>query len=323
MTDALPDACAGLKDALAELGDESWVDPLLQHVGRIFANPGHGDYPRWREAVDALPELAPLARLDGPVVTLGAEVNDTRVLRNHLLALSPWRKGPWRLGGVDIDAEWRSDWKWDRLEPHLDLAGKRILDVGCGNGYYGYRMLGAGAKWVTGIDPGLLFVMQFLASRRAAPDLPVWVLPLGIEDLPLAVTGFDTVFSMGVLYHRHDHHQHLQQLLSLLRPGGELLLETLVLDLSTDEILNPEDRYANMRNVHAVPALGAAEQWLKEAGFVNVQCLDVTTTTVDEQRSTDWMTFWSLEQALDPNDATRTVEGHPAPARAVWHATRP
>jgi tRNA (mo5U34)-methyltransferase len=71
------------------------------------------------------------------------------------------------LYGVNIDTEWRSDWKWDRVLPHLsDLTGRTILDVGCGSGYHMWRMIGAGAHLAVGIDPTQLFLCQFEAVRK-------------------------------------------------------------------------------------------------------------------------------------------------------------
>ena len=248
---------------------------------------------------------------------LGRPVGEPVQLRQHLLNLHPWRKGPLELSGVSIDTEWRSDWKWERLQPHLDLNGLEILDIGCGNGYFGLRMLAAGAKLVVGIDPTLIFVMQWLAMQKLCPGLNNFVLPLGIEDLPKDTTGFDRVFSMGVLYHRRKPVEHLEQLKQLTRPGGQIILETLVLEGPGDEILNPAGRYARMRNVHAIPTLAVLQDWLKQAGLADAQVLDVSKTTTDEQRSTDWMTFESLRECLDVKNPSLTVEGHPAPVRAA------
>ena len=43
-------------------------------------------------------------------------------------------------------------------------------------------------------------------------------------------------------------------------------------------------------------------------------------TSLDEQRRTDWMTSESLAEFLDPNDRSKTIEGYPAPLRAVLTA---
>ncbi len=78
-----------------------------------------------------------------------------------------------------------------------------VLDVGCGNGYYGWRMLHIGARLVLGLDPFLLFLMQFEAVRKyAGANCPHYVLPLTDADLPERLNLFDVTLSMGVLYHR-------------------------------------------------------------------------------------------------------------------------
>jgi tRNA (mo5U34)-methyltransferase len=297
----------------------TWLREVWRRAeARLRDNP-HGDLPRWSAVLEALPAVASGADLDRPAPRLGAPAPDTEALRECLMALHPWRKGPLELGGVRIDTEWRSDWKWARVAPHVDLRGRRVLDIGCGNGYFGLRMLGAGAKLVVGIDPTLVFVMQHLACRHFSGDLPSWVLPLGIEDLPAGPAGFDCAFSMGVLYHRRDPLEHLCRIRALLKESGStLVLETLVLPRhSRGELLVPEGRYARMRNVWAIPGTRRLEEWVSRAGFFDVEVVDITPTTPSEQRATSWMTFESLEQALDPQDASKTIEGLPAPVRAV------
>ena len=222
-----------------------------------------------------------------------------------------------------IDTEWRSDWKWQRVAPHLsDLRGRRVLDVGCGSGYHGWRMAGAGAAQVLGIDPTVLFLMQYLAVKRFTPETPFWFAPLRMEELPAGLAAFDTVFSMGVLYHRRSPLDHLLELRDALRPGGELVLETLVVEGDERAVLMPEGRYAAMRNVFFLPSTEHLAVWLRRCGFDRVRCVDECVTTVDEQRATDWMRFQSLPDFLDPDDPTRSREGYPAPRRAVMIARK-
>ena len=195
-----------------------------------------------------------------------------------------------------------------------------VLDVGAGNGYYCLRMLGAGARLVVGIDPNQRYLAQFLALKRYLGTIPAFLLPLGIDDMPRRLAGFDTVFSMGVLYHRREPLLHLQQLAELLRPGGELVLESLVVDTG---VLQPAGRYAKMANVWAVPSTDILGQWLRDAGYRDIRIIDSTPTTTDEQRRTPWMEFESLADFLDPDDPRRTIEGLPAPVRAIALATKP
>lgn len=318
---------ASLFDDLERIGLGSWRDALAPVIRERLADAAHGDLPRWRETLANLPAAdnsAPI--LDAPAVTVGPPEFEAEIgaaLRAALLSLRPWRKGPFRVGDIYIDAEWRSDLKWARLADAITpLAGRRVLDVGCGNGYYALRMLGAGAAAVVGIDPTLVHLAQFQAIRHWLPPLPVRVLPLRLHELPPEAAFFDTVFSMGVLYHQRDPAAHFGQLRGALAAGGELVLETLVVPGDAAEVLHIDGRYARMRNVWCVPTVPKLREWLKPSGFASARVVDVTPTSPAEQRRTDWMPFESLSAALDPADPTRTIEGWPAPRRAIVIAQR-
>ena len=200
--------------------------------------------------------------------------------------------------------------------------GAAILDIGCGNGYHLFRMLGAGASLALGVDPTLLFNYQFAAIQKLAPKNQAYLLPLRGEQLP-AFNCFDSVFSLGVLYHRRSPVDHLTELLSFLAPGGELILETLVIEGDEHSVLIPPDRYAKMANVWFIPSPDLLKILLKRAGFTDIRVADVTRTTLEEQRATKWMDFQSLADFLDPNDPGKTAEGHPGPVRAILVARKP
>lgn len=313
--------------AFLDHASKSELAPWLDHFKAILAEQidpqRHGDFERWQQALDHLPQVRlSSSAFDQPVVRVGEpdDVDEpTRAqIKQALQGLHPWRKGPFEVCGVTIDTEWRSDWKWDRLAPHIQsLHGRTVLDIGCGSGYHLWRMLGAGAKMTVGVDPSLLFLMQFKAIEHFVGQQPVYHLPIGIEQLPAEMCAFDTVFSMGVLYHRRSPFDHLIELRDLLRPGGELVLETLVIEGEQGQVLVPNGRYARMGNVWFLPSVPTLMQWMEKVRFKHVRCVDVTTTTTQEQRATDWMTFHSLSDFLDPNDYSRTQEGYPGPRRAI------
>ena len=308
---------------------DDWAAALPALIDQALDEKRHGDLGRWLRILQAMPPVTTHdLDLDADRVRIGRpeelDEEQRQGLSSALRALQPWRKGPFEVFGIQIDAEWRSDWKWRRLAPHIQpLSGRRVLDVGCGNGYYALRMAGAGAALVVGVDPGLLYWSQFQALHRLmAEPPPVAFLPLGFQDLPESDGRFDTVFSMGLLYHRRDPLGHLAALRRRLRPGGELVLETLVVEGDARTVLVPPGRYARMRNVWFIPSPDALCLWLERCGFQEPRVVAVTPTTTEEQRTTDWMGFESLAQALDPEDATRTLEGHPAPVRALVLARR-
>lgn len=305
-----------------------WLETLPAQIAAWQRESLHGQFKQWANSLENLPDLTP-ERLDllhsvtadmREPLAAGQQMRIEKLLRT----LMPWRKGPFSLYGVNIDTEWRSDLKWERVLPHISsLAGRTILDVGCGSGYHLWRMIGAGAKLAVGIDPTQLFLCQFEAVRKLlGDDQRAHLLPLGIEQMP-TLNAFDTVFSMGVLYHRRSPLEHLWQLKDQLVKEGELVLETLVVDGDANTVLVPGERYAQMRNVYFIPSALALKNWLEKCGFVDVRIADHCLTTSEEQRRTDWMTSESLADFLDPQDSSKTVEGYPAPLRAVLVARKP
>ena len=312
---------------LSERSAEHWSAILPEQIQQKLNPEAHGNFSVWNAAVEKLPvPKNPSLQLDKNDFKIGRadelSAQEWQQLDAGLKALFPWRKGPYDLFGLHLDTEWRSDWKWDRIKDHISpLKNRLVLDVGCGNGYHCWRMLGAGAQMVVGVDPVQLHVLQFQAIRRLYGEAPVYVLPLTLEEIPEKTSIFDTVFSMGVLYHRRSPIDHLMDLRNCLRGGGELVLETLVIEGKLGEVLVPEGRYARMRNVWFLPTCDTLISWMRRCGFQNIRVVDVNQTSLQEQRATPWMTFNSLKDFLDPNDLNLTIEGHPAPRRATVIAT--
>ncbi len=302
-----------------------WLQSLPASIEASLAKP-HGDLAEWMALLNRLPDLQPSTiDLTSDVIRIGTPEDCSATVRDNietsLRHLHPWRKGPFSVFGIHIDSEWRSDLKWSRLQPHITpLANRMVLDVGCGNGYYSLRMAGEGASLVIGIDPTLRYVFQFKALRHFLGDIPVHILPLGIESLPERFEYFDTIFSMGVFYHRRSPMDHLRHMRQCLSQGGELVLETLVIEGDDGAVLVPQGRYAMMRNVWFIPSGPTLISWLRRCGFREAMLVDISATLPGEQRSTDWMRYQSLVDFLDPDDHTKTIEGHPAPRRAIFVA---
>ena len=302
-----------------------WLNTLPAQLTHWHENNLHGEFKHWQKTLDALPVVEANSNTDIVNTVKIGESGDLdqgqfKRLENLMKKFKPWRKGPYHIHGLHIDTEWRSDFKWDRLSEHIsDLSGKNVLDIGCGSGYHLWRMRGAGAKFVVGIDPTQLFLMQFNAIKHFIDNEQVHLLPLGVEQLP-ELKAFDTVFAMGVLYHRRSPIDFLYQLKAQLVKGGELVLETLIVDGDENTVLVPGERYAKMRNIWFLPSEKAMCAWLERCGFSNVRVVNTDITALDEQRKTEWIDTESLQDFLDPNDNSKTIEGYPAPKRAIFIA---
>lgn len=300
---------------------EKYIDSFADSIKNWEKNVSSKEITKWQKQLGNLPNVdkAELKITNCVALTTQKPLAENDILKTKavLKNFMPWRKGPFDFFSIYIDTEWRSDWKWDRVLPHIsNLENKKVLDVGCGSGYHLFRMHACQASQVIGIDPTALFFYQFHCFKQYLDNINVHFLPIGIEDMP-ASGYFDTVFSMGVLYHRPDPIKFLKELKAQLTTNGELVLETLVIDGDENTVLVPTDRYAQMRNVWFIPSVKALTLWMKRIGFTSIKCVDIDNTSIQEQRATSWMENHSLIDFLDPVDNTKTIEGYPAPKRAV------
>jgi len=242
-------------------------------------------------------------------------------IKETALLMKPWRKGPFQINDLFIDSEWQSQIKYNLLEPYFDLKDKIVGDIGCNNGYYLFRMLTQKPKKLIGFDPSAMYYSQFQFIDHFIKSGIVYEL-LGVEHVEFYEHKFDTLFCLGVLYHRSDPVTMLKSLFKGLHKGGELILDTFMIDGEEEICLTPRDRYSKIPNIYFVPTVNALKNWCYRAGFETVEVLEIMKTEPTEQRKTEWIETQSLEDFLDPNDDTKTVEGYPAPKRVYIKAIK-
>lgn len=293
---------------------ESWkVDPKLS----LFA-----------EAIKALPECEPSKKIySGSIVTIGdsADISGDQTIRlqESLKTFIPWKKGPFSFFGIDIDAEWRSDLKWQRIMGHRSsLRGKIVADIGCHNGYFMYRMLPEEPRLVVGFEPYAKHYYAFHLAQKYAKEENLHFELLGIEHFDLYPNFFDTIFCLGILYHHPDPIGLLKKMRDALKPGGEIIIDCQGIPGETATALMPKSRYAKAKGIWWLPTKTCLEHWMSRSMYRDVDCFYSEPLGIDEQRSTTWAPIDSLEQFLDPNDPSKTIEGYPAPWRFYLRAKK-
>ncbi len=247
--------------------------------------------------------------------------SDHKKIYNACEKLIPWRKGPFKLFDIELDTEWQSNIKYNLIRPYFNLKDKIVVDIGCNNGYYMFRMLEDKPKRLTGFDPSPLTMLQFDFINHFAKT-PIIYEQLGVEHLDFYEHKFDFIFMLGVLYHRPDPVGTLKSLRNALNKNGEILIDTFMIDGEDEICLTPNGRYSKIPNIFFIPTINALKNWVSRAGFIDIEILETTITTSDEQRKTAWSFDQSLEDFLDPKDSSKTVEGYPAPKRVYLKAKK-
>jgi len=284
----------------------------------------------WKNIIPYQEAIKSLPLYDNVKIELGDRVeieifdlseDDAIQIKETAMLMKPWRKGPFLINTLFIDSEWQSQIKYNLLEPHFSLEDKIVGDIGCNNGYYLFRMLKHKPKKLIGFDPSAIYYSQFQFMNHFVKSDIVYEL-LGVEHVEFYEHKFDTLFCLGVLYHRSDPVAMLKSLFKGLNKGGELILDTFMIDGEEEVCLTPRDRYSKIPNIYFVPTVPALINWCTRAGFASVEVLETMVTEINEQRKTDWIDTQSLEDYLDPDDKTKTVEGYPAPKRVYIKAIK-
>ena len=271
--------------------------------------------------IEKLPDIQCELIIDDAITLVTKENINQQQIYDTAKFIMPWRKGPWKVFDTFIDSEWQSQKKYNMLKKYFNLKDKIVGDIGCNNGYYMFRMLEDKPKRVIGFDPAPLMKVQFdFINHFAKSDITYEL--LGVEDLPNYGVSFDTLFCLGVLYHRHNPIETIKQLYNGLNKGGELFMDTFMIDGDEEIVLSPKNRYSKIPNVYFIPTIPALLNWIYRAGFEHVEVLEITKTDLDEQRKTEWIDSESLGDFLDPNDENKTIEGYPAPKRVYIKAVK-
>lgn len=113
------------------------------------------------------------------------------------------------------------------IGPRGILAGKRVLEIGCGRGVGMEILLALGAAHATGFD--LDPKMVALAQKRVAKyGSRARVFVGDAEAIDAAVASFDVVVDYGILHHIPNWPQALKEIARVLKPGGVFYFEDLL-----------------------------------------------------------------------------------------------
>ena len=294
---------------------------VLRHKQEYILRSNKKGVLRFRNPYEAVSQIrTDFLDLSGDVVRIGRadelDVDERKKVLDCLRVFMPWRKGPFDIFGIEVDAEWRSERKWNRVLPILpDLSGKVIADIGCNNGYYMFRMADHRPRLVIGFEPYLQHYCAFKALNGFAGLDQLTIELLGVEHIALFEASFDVIFLMGILYHRVSPVEVLKDVKTALRSGGTLIVESQGIPGDAPIALFPEKTYAKVPGTFFVPTGACLVNWLKRAGFSKVELFCSHPMSNLEQRRTEWMVFESFDDFIDANNPAFTVEGYPAPVR--------
>ena len=307
--------------------DHDAIHDLSREMRQRLAHNKKG-YLRYREPLESLKGLqAGFTDFCGDTVRIGQrqEISQARYdeLYQCMRNLMPWRKGPFEVFGIEIDAEWRSERKWNRVKRILpDLNGKIIADIGSSNGYYMFRMAQEQPAVVLGFEPYIHHYFAFQTLNSLAGQENLYTEPFGVEEITLFPESFDLIFLMGIIYHRISPVEMLKELREALKPKGALIIESQAIPGREPVALFPAKRYAKAPGTYFVPTAVCLHNWLTRSGFTEVELFDSHPMSKKEQRQTDWMTFESYQDFIDPDNPELTVEGYPAPIRVYLMARK-
>lgn len=203
-----------------------------------------------------------------------------------------------------------------------EMAGKWVLDVGCGSGRFAEIALRAGA-YVVALDYSSA-VDACYANLNAYSNL--YVVQGDIYSLPFAADSFDYVYSLGVLQHTPDVRSAFAALPPMVKPGGRICVDYYWKRLRTmmhsKYLLRPLTRRIAQPRLFAllkrtVPAMITASRVLGNTPFIGkalkriIPVADYTGVfPLSEQQLQEWAlldTFDMLAPTYDSPQTAKTV----------------
>ncbi|GIL39260.1 class I SAM-dependent methyltransferase [Roseiterribacter gracilis] len=150
-----------------------------------------------------------------------------------------------------------------------DLAGQRVLDAGCGDGWYARQLAGRGAD-VTAIDGSDAMLAH--ARARSPATIQFQRADLG-SALPFADASFDLVLSALAIHYMRDYRALFGEFARVLRVGGKLVITThhVVSEVTTQ---NPADYFATEIFEDQWPGVGKVQYWRRPLSDVLQPLLD-------------------------------------------------
>jgi SAM-dependent methyltransferase len=137
----------------------------------------------------------------------------------HSVEFGAWDGTAEYFRAVDrIRREDNERWSFRRFYEFSPQAGKRLLDAGCGIGFFTRHYAREGYD-VHAVDLAPSAV-RTTARSLALEGLPGRVVQASVEDLPFGDDSFDIIISNGVIHHTPDTRAAVDEFYRVLRPGG-------------------------------------------------------------------------------------------------------
>jgi tRNA (mo5U34)-methyltransferase len=159
--------------------------------------------------------------------------------------------------------------KWDRINKMVDFNNKKILDLGCSDGYFSCKSLEAGAKQVSGIDLDPLRIEKANFVKSIYNYTNVFFSVKDVYKIDLDKEKYDIILCLGLLHRIPD----MSKLLEKISNTKTLVIETKI--YNTDEAIckwgggnSKSNQYNNLYNI---PSFNYLKSILELYGFTNIK----------------------------------------------------